>query len=205
MLNLCKYWFAFHGVPEFILSDRGKEFMGVVSTICTASDIKQIRTTPGHPQANGLCEGQHRTLTRELKIRSRRRNKPTWDDLLPEIQFAINISPDLAQPGISPFQMVFGRKPRLAGKDITFPNKVIPSQPTSQEAKKYVLDLCKRLENFRLSSLDKQMHRKEGMRQRHDNARSANNIHTYSRGDWYTDTTAQRIRNCNINGQTRSG
>ena len=183
MLNLCKYWFALHGVPEFILSDRGKEFMGVVTTICTACDIKQIRTTPGHPQANGLCEGQHRTLTRELKIRSRRQNRPSWDDLLPEIQFALNVSPDLAPPGISPFQMVFGRRPRLAGQDITFPSKVVPSPTLSADAEAYVQQLCKRLENFNLAALDKQLHRKEMLRLRHDNERSASNIHTYSRGD----------------------
>jgi transposase InsO family protein len=66
MLALCHNWFAFHGVPEFILSDRGKEFMGIVTTLCTAANIKQIHTTPGHPQANGLCEVQPKTLTREL-------------------------------------------------------------------------------------------------------------------------------------------
>ena len=86
MLALCHHWFAFHGVPEFILSDRrGKEFMGVVTTLCAAADIKQIRTTPGHPQTNGLCEVQHKTLTRELRIRSRRDSTPEWADLLSEI------------------------------------------------------------------------------------------------------------------------
>ena len=183
MLALCKFWFAIHGVPEFILSDRGKEFMGVVTTICIACDIKQIRTTPGHPQANGLCEAQHRTLTRELKIRARRRNQPTWDDLLTEIQFATNVSPDLVAPGVSPFQMVFGRKPRLAGKDITFPNKVLPTQPVSADAKVYVHKLCKRLQGFQLAALDKQFHRKEQMRQRHDKQRLGTELVPVKRGD----------------------
>ena len=127
MLALCHTWFAMHGVPQFILSDRGKEFMGVVTTVCTAAKIKQIRTTPQHPQSNGLCEVQHKTLTRELKIRSARRQQPVWSDLLPEIQFAINVSTDDLTPGISPFQLMFGRKPRLAGEDVTFPSKVLPS------------------------------------------------------------------------------
>ena len=152
--------------------------MGVVVTICTACDIKQIRTTPGHPQANGLCEGQHRTLTRELKIRSHRQNRPSWDDLLPEIQFVSNVSPDLAPPDISPFQMVFGRKSRLAGKDITFPAKVIPSNTLTAEAKHDVQQLCTRLENFRLAGLDKELQRKQHMRDRHDKSQQPTYTHT---------------------------
>ena len=197
MLALCKFWFAIHGVPEFILSDRGKEFMGVVTTICIACDIKQIRTTPGHPQANGLCEAQHRTLTRELKIRSRRRNQPTWDDLLTEIQFATNVSPDLVAPGVSPFQMVFGRKPRLAGKDITFPNKVLPTQPISADAQVYVNDLCKRLQGIQLTALDKQFHRKEHMRQRHDKQRLSVKLVPVKRGDLvhrYSKTSQPKLQ-----------
>ena len=54
MLVLCHAWFAVHGVFEFIMSDRGSEFLGVVTTLCKAADIKQIKTTPGHPWANGL-------------------------------------------------------------------------------------------------------------------------------------------------------
>lgn len=47
MLVLCHNWFAQHGVPEFILSDNGKEFLGVVSTICVACDVKQIKPRRG--------------------------------------------------------------------------------------------------------------------------------------------------------------
>ena len=173
MHNLCKYWFAIHDIPEFIPSDRGKEFMGVVSTIRAACTIKQIRTTPGHPQANVLCESQHRTLTRELKIRSRRKSYPAWDDLLTEIQFALNVSTDLVAPGVSPFQMVFGRKPRLAGRDITFPSKVLPSQPLNADAKPYVQQLCSHLQQFRLAAWDRQFERKQYMRDRHDATRAA--------------------------------
>ena len=79
--------------------------------------------------------------------------------------------------------MVFGRRPRLAGQDITFPSKVIPSPTLSADAEAYVQQLCKRLEQFNLAALDKQLHRKEMLRLRHDNDRSANNIHPYSRGD----------------------
>ena len=56
---LCYQWMHIHGVPEIILSDRGKEFLGVVTSVCQCLDIKQVRTTPYHPRTNGLCESQH--------------------------------------------------------------------------------------------------------------------------------------------------
>ena len=183
MLALCHTWFAMHGVPQFILSDRGKEFMGVVTTICTAAKIKQIRTTPQHPQSNGLCEVQHKTLTRELKIRSARRQQPLWSDLLPEIQFAINVSTDDLTPGISPFQLVFGRRPRLAGEDVTFPSKVLPSPNVPEEKRKYVQHLCQRMQNVRLAGLERQLHRKQRQRDRHDQNRKWHPRTTPKRGD----------------------
>ena len=183
MLALCHTWFAMHGVPQFILSDRGKEFMGVVTTVCTAAKIKQIRTTPQHPQSNGLCEVQHKTLTRELKIRSARRQQPVWSDLLPEIQFAINVSTDDLTPGISPFQLVFGRKPRLAGEDVTFPSKVLPSPNVPEDKRQYVQQLCRRMQEVKLAGLERQLHRKQRQRDRHDQHRKWQQRTRPKRGD----------------------
>ena len=198
MLALCHCWFAVHGVPEFILSDKGKEFMGIVATLCRAADIKQIKTTPGHPKANGLCEVQHKTLTRELRIRSARPSSPTWADLLPEIQFAFNVSVDTdTPPGISPFQLVYGRRPRLAGKDITFPAKVTPAYPISAKNKDFVDSLCRRLQHLRLAALDRQHMRKQRMRDRHDKDRPLPSTILPKRGDLvylHVPTTTPKLR-----------
>ena len=170
LLALCHKWFAFHGIPEFILSDRGKEFMGVVSTICQATGIKQIRTTPWHPQSNGLCEVQHATLTRELRIRAQGR-EVDWDALLPEIQFAFNVTPDDITPGLSPFQLVYGRKPRMSPRDVAFPARIVPP-PMPPQHTKYVNTIVKKLQSLHLSALDKQIQRKEDLRRKHDNTRA---------------------------------
>ena len=63
---LSRFWFHLHGLPEIVLSDRGKEFLRVVTAVCEVLQIHHIKTTPYHPQSNGLCESQHKTLTREL-------------------------------------------------------------------------------------------------------------------------------------------
>ena len=182
LLALCHSWFTFHGIPQFILSDRGKEFMGVVTTICCATGIKQIRTTPWHPQSNGLCEVQRSTLTRELRIRSTTHNGVDWDMLLPEIQFSINITPDEATPALSPFQLVFGRRPRMSPRDITFATRIAPPpvQPASQL--QYVKTLTRNLESLRLAALDNQIERKEALRAKYDRNRTVTNP-SPSRGD----------------------
>ena len=70
--TLCTQWIHVHGVPEIILSDRGKEFLGVITSVCKCLDIKHIQTIPYYPPTNDLCESQHKTLTVELKIRTSR-------------------------------------------------------------------------------------------------------------------------------------
>ena len=98
---LCRSWFHIHGIPELILSDRGKEFLGVVTAICEALQVHHIKTTPYHPQSNGLCESQHKALTYELRIRSNRPAAPAWADLLTEISFSMVVTPSASQPGWS--------------------------------------------------------------------------------------------------------
>ena len=197
LLALCHSWFAIHGTPQFILSDRGKEFMGVVTTVCKATGIVQIRTTPWHPQANGLCEVQHATLTRELRIRTSTRRGVDWDALLPEIQFAMNITPDDSAPSLSPFQLVFGRKPRMSAKDITFPSRIVPPPIRPEQHAPYVASLTKKLQSLRLTALDKQLERKEKLRVNHDRNRSASTDHAPRRGDIVyvhaPTTTAQKL------------
>jgi hypothetical protein len=104
--------------------------------------------------------------------------------LLPEIQFAFNVSVDTeSSPGVSPFQLVFGRRPRLSGKDVTFPQKVTPSHPVTKDNREYVTGLCKRLQQFRLAAIEKQMHRKQTQRDKHDKTRPAPTRITPTRGD----------------------
>ena len=46
--TLYTQWMHVHGVPELILSDRGKKFLGVVTSVCN------IPTVPASPQGCGL-------------------------------------------------------------------------------------------------------------------------------------------------------
>ena len=187
MATLARSWFHVHGLPEFILSDRGKEFLGVLTVVCRMLDIKQVKTTPYHPRTNGLCESQHKVLTYELRIRSVRPSAPQWTELITEIAFAHNITVWDAMGGVSPFQMVFGRKPRLSAKDVYFPSHDRPKPvPEGHKAREYVQRLQNSLEGLRFDALDKAIEDKEDLRVRHDNNRagaSASSRVKYKVGD----------------------
>ena len=182
MVNFCRFWIHFHGVPEFMLSDQGKEFMGVASVVCTLLDIKHIRTSPYHPQTNGLCEVQHKTLTRELRIRSQRPNAPTWLDVLSEVQFALNISHADEQPHLSPFELVFGRAPRLAAQDITFPDTKAIIAATKKDLQQWQSQHLRTLEAMRFRAADNQVERKLAARNKRDRHRNPPLKETISRG-----------------------
>ena len=156
--------------------------MGVMSTVCALLGVKQIRTTPYHPQTNELCEVQHKTLTRELRIRGQRKNAPSWADLLSEIQFAINISLADEAPHLSPFQLVFGRSPRLSAVDITFPSRSSVQVPTSKQlADVHVLHV-RQLENMCFRALDNEFERKEKSKSKWDKTRHPRTVPDLVRG-----------------------
>lgn len=51
------------GIPEEIVHDQGRSFMSaVMSELCSELQIKEIITTPYHPQANGLIEKFNGTI-----------------------------------------------------------------------------------------------------------------------------------------------
>lgn len=157
-----------HGVPELILSDRDKEFLGVATSVCRCLSILHTKTTPYHPRTNGLCESQHKTLTLELKIRSARPSAPQWSSLLTEISFASNIIPSRTTDALSPFNLVFCRKPRLSPQDVCFPVRAHP-RPVNQpdHRVKFEAHQRKELQGLRFKAIEATIAAKETMREQY--------------------------------------
>ena len=54
---MLKHWFWIFGIPERILSDRGKELRSkLMEAICALLDVERVNTTPGHPHCNSQSE-----------------------------------------------------------------------------------------------------------------------------------------------------
>ena len=103
--------FARVGVPGEILTDQGSNFMSQLLTeIYRLLHIKPIRTSPYHPQTDGLVERFNQTLKSMLKKAATDSGKD-WDRLIPYLLFAYREVPQ-ASTGFSPFELLYGRQVR---------------------------------------------------------------------------------------------
>ena len=85
--------FAQVGIPEEILTDQGTNFMSeLLQDLYSALQIKRLRTSPYHPQTDGLVERFNSTLKGTLRkfVSS---NQKDWDVYLPYVLFAYREAP----------------------------------------------------------------------------------------------------------------
>lgn len=118
---------ARHGCPQIVVTDNGQEWAGEFQALMEKSGIEVRKTSPYHPQANGLVERFHGTLKEKL-IQAAQRNGVDWHlKEMPEILMGYRTSPQ-ASTKYSPFELLYGRKPVLPIENL------LASQPGRKEA-----------------------------------------------------------------------
>lgn len=101
-----------HGIPESLHTDQGRQFEAqVIQTLCQRMGIRKTRTTPYHPQSDGMVERFNRTLKRELGKRLSEAGS-SWDHILGQVELSYNTTPH-SSTGYTPFFLVHGREARL--------------------------------------------------------------------------------------------
>ena len=81
--------FARMGVPDEILTDQGPNFMSaLLEEVYRLLQITRIRTTPYHPQTDGLVERFKAMLKKFVS-----RNQKDWDEYLLYLLFAYRENP----------------------------------------------------------------------------------------------------------------
>ena len=76
------------GTPCRIHTDQGREFEShLFANLCELLEITKTRTTPYHPQSDGMVERYNRTLQQILSMFVNE-NKDDWDDHLPYVTMA---------------------------------------------------------------------------------------------------------------------
>ena len=96
------------GIPKEILTDQGTNFTShLLAELYRLLNIHSIRTTPYHPQTDGLVEWFNGTLKAMLRRTVTQEGKD-WDRLLPYLLFAYREVPQ-ASTGFSPFELLYGR------------------------------------------------------------------------------------------------
>ena len=103
--------FARVGVPEEILTDQGSNFTSqLLAELYRLLYVHPIRTSPYHPQTDGLVERFNQTLKNILRKAATEEGKD-WDKLVPYLLFAYREVPQ-ASTGFSPFELLHGRDVR---------------------------------------------------------------------------------------------
>ena len=133
------------GIPKEILTHQGSNFTSqLLAEVYRLLHVKALRTSPYHPQTDGLIERFNKTL-KEMLRKSAVEDGKDWDRLVPYVLFAYREVPH-ESTGFSPFELMYGR-------DVKGPLDVLrehwDSDPKSEEsAVSHVLLMRERLEKM---------------------------------------------------------
>ena len=110
--TICPKWvnemFLRFGLPEQLHSDQGRQFESTLLTeVCKCLGVRKSRTTPYHPQSDGLVERFNRTLLGILATTAAD-HPSTWEEHIQKVVFAYNTSIQKTT-GYTPFFLMFGR------------------------------------------------------------------------------------------------
>ena len=133
--------FSYFGLPEQLHTDQGAQFESqLMMELCLMWNVQKTRTTPYHPQANGVVERNNRGLGDSLRALLLSRGQEEWDLLLPQIMRAFRGTPHSATKETANMLM-FGRELRL-------PDQLQCQVPleAGQATHEYVLKVKERLE-----------------------------------------------------------
>lgn len=103
-------WLCIFGPPKELVTDQGAEFEStLIQELCAANGVDKLRTTPYHPQANGLEERAHRTIKGTMRrIADQLGLEGDWRTLLPLALRALRSARNRTT-GSSPARLVLGQ------------------------------------------------------------------------------------------------
>ena len=100
------------GAPTHLHTDQGRSFeSSLIRELCQLLGIVKTRTTPYHPQSDGMIERFNRTLLSMLRMAAVE-DESNWDLKLPCLMFAYRTSVHEATKH-TPFSLMFGREVQL--------------------------------------------------------------------------------------------
>jgi len=99
-------------MPENILNDQGNHYQAaLISELLELLDVRRERTSPYHPECDGLTERFNRTL-KTMIASYVNEDQDDWDTKLPMLAFAYNTAVH-ASTKCTPFKLIYGREPKI--------------------------------------------------------------------------------------------
>ncbi|XP_063834919.1 uncharacterized protein LOC135084105 [Ostrinia nubilalis] len=115
------HFISLFGIPKQILTDQGTNFTSdLFKTTCQFLKIKQLWSSPYHPQTQGALERSHSTLKEYLKSFVNT-NQDNWPTYVYTAMHTYNTTVH-SSTKFTPYELVFGHKPLI-------PNSVYESGP----------------------------------------------------------------------------
>ena len=156
-----EFFFRF-SPPEQLHSDQGRNFESdTIAEVCKFLGVLKTRTTPYHPQSDGLVERFNRTLLNMLATAVQ--EKPfDWENHLCRLCIAYNTSVH-PTTGYTPFFLMFGRQAKM-------PIDIMHGTPVPKEstASEYATSLKRSLEAAYKHVRDQMGHKQDRQKELYD-------------------------------------
>ena len=173
---LVEEFFCRFGVPLEIHSDQGRNFESTVfQEVCKLLRVNKTRTTPLHPQSDGMVERMNRTLEAQLAIFINE-NQTDWDEYVPLLLMAYR-SAVHDTTKCTPAELMLGRNVRLP-VDLLFGHPEEEREPSPLE---YIAHLQERIDKVHHYARANIQIASERMKEYYD---TKADCVTFSRGDW---------------------
>lgn len=180
-----------HGVPEYLHTDQGRQFEAdLIKELCSKLGVNKTRTSPYHPEGDGLIERFNRTLKDQLSKCLYQQAEP-WDTMLRSIQFSYNTSVH-SSTGYTPFFLVHSREARLP-VHLLFSTPVEPSSASPGTPAEYARSVCRKLQFAYRSRQENHEHAHAQQKAQYDKKVKYS---SYSVGDlvWLSDAAHSRCK-----------
>jgi hypothetical protein len=141
-----RHWYCENGLPLEIVSDRDKLFLAKFwKKLHALTGIKLKMSSSYHPESDGSSERTNKTVIQCIRYAVERDQKG-WASALPKIRFDI-MNTINASTNISPFQLRFGKSPRV------LPPISAQAKPTDS-AERTAQDIAGRMRSLEMEAQD---------------------------------------------------
>lgn len=122
-----QHFISIFGIPHAVVTDNGGEFCSdAFTTTCHQLGIQHKKTTPYHPQSNGMIERIHRTLKTALRALD---DPNSWAEHLPFVILTLN-NLTIDNNPFTPFQHTFGMGAKIPGTFLYEEHRLEPQELT---------------------------------------------------------------------------